>query len=498
MSKKLVICSIAIVLGIVAVTFGFLGYPPAGNNDGSWFVAPAINYALTGKFTNPIEIMSSKIADPSGEHRFLYYPPLFPLVLHFFIFPGLDGTVPLPAQAFAFIGFINAIVIAISAWILFKIATLKNRKLDWLATVVISAATFMIFRASWSFGGRTETLVRLLFTVGFALYFTLSRRPQLLTALSGILLGLAAATHVTAPFFLAGLAGAAYAFKHNFSEAARRFAALVGVAFLSFIAAMQISPFHIYETVIGTLQHGKTMVSLVNPLSAAITEIKNPNFLVFSIIAAAFVAYAIFLFLCSFDIRNVGSLSLLVFFLLVIAAYVFFAFFNARNYYLTPFLLAVFAVIVYLIPQLPRSNAVKYAGAFFAVALIIISLKHIILFPFFVKYGMGLQEARDMFRETMAGDRDTPVLLYGTHVWTLSEAYDQMYEVSPAQFYTGRFILLQEESQHPDAPQTENGCVLRQSFYANHVPKILGITLSQTVPGYNFALYDCPPGLDYF
>ncbi len=487
MSKTFVIYAWAALLAATSLAFGYFSYPPAGYNDGSWFIAPAINYTLTGKFVNPIALVSSNIADPTGAHRVLYYPPLFPIFLRFFLFPNLG--ISLPNQAFFVIAAVNAIVIILSAFVLRRTAVWRERNLNWTDVFLISAALFIILRASWSFAGRPEVLVRLFFTVGAASLLLLWQRPNVLAIILGGLLGLIAADHVTATILFFSLIILVFAWQHEFLASFKYLLLAAFAAISSFVAVMQLSPFGIKETIVGTYSHGKVMLSLVRPWEAVRAQFTNPSVVLLVIAAAAVSFFTARIVLRRFREQKNNSPFLALFAAGIVVVYAFFAFINTRNYYITPFLLGIFAVLLYWLDHLSTEKFPRFIILIFFAAMAAASLKHFLLFPYFLKDGMSLSAAREKFA-SVDGESRLPAVLYGTHVWALSENYAKMFTGSEEEEKLSRYVLLREEWEHPNLPDIES-CRLAKNFYSGRVPKLFGFRLAPAVPGYNFAIYEC-------
>ena len=55
MDKKYIVVITAVaVLSLLAVAFGYFGYPVSGTNDAIYFMPPAVTFALDHEFTNPV------------------------------------------------------------------------------------------------------------------------------------------------------------------------------------------------------------------------------------------------------------------------------------------------------------------------------------------------------------------------------------------------------------------------------------------------------------
>ncbi len=362
------------------------------------------------------------------------------------------------------------------------------------ATMLICIGLLLVFRASWSFGARPEVLLRLLFTVSFALVFYIKDSWRLATAL-GVLLGLTAATHVLGPAFLVALIVFAFALRHSFWTSVKHIAATVATGLGTFIVAMQLSPYSISETLRGAFGVGTWVLVRDVPKKAFFSLLSgHPIVLVGIAVTATFLFFGIRWFLRSPERKQVGSPVLLVLALLAAGGYLAFAVvYGIRQYYIAPFVLIAPAALLYAVDRFPiRASAITGFVALFGI-LTALTLQKLILFPFFLQDGMPLPAARAAFAETMEQIRPVRIELYGSHVWTLSET---QYDIAVAggaiePYKVPRFPRVVEQIEMPEAPQTFGPCALARSFYTTKAPTLFGVQLAPTTPGYNFAVYDC-------
>jgi hypothetical protein len=442
---------------------------------------------------NPVFSANSDIpVDPTGGNRFLSYLPLFPLFISLFIFPGLGILIPI--QAFLAIALVNVTVIALSAWVLYRIATMRGRQLGWLGAIAICASLFLIMRASWSFGGRPEVLVRLFFTIGMVLVMHM-RRPLSLACALGVLVGLTAAAHVVAPFMLFSCVGLIFLIHENVRKTLEHLTVSAISAIISFLGVMQWSPFGLLETLRGVLWHGARMLKGINPSGALLSLAQRPYVMLYVLIAAFLVFVAGRSLMRMMRERGPGWSVLFSALAAIPVGYVLFAAINARTYYISPFLLIILAAFVYYVLHGEGSRRIRQICVVLFVILVGISLKHVMLFPSFLTDGMRLPEARTAFADVIAQHAQAMLVLKGSHLWTLSEEYEAMLpgEPVPRSGITS-YLMFAGEVETPEAPQVVGSCELVKSFYRSHSPSMFGITLARTTPGYQFAAYDCSGG----
>ncbi len=473
----------------LALLFGAFGYPPAGMNDGAWFMAPGIERARSGDLQNPIRWLDSKLIGGNGP--FLSYPPLFPIVVSWFVSP--DAATPAPLQAMKGMALITAAALALSAWSLMRIASSDGTRLDWLTALLICVGIALVFRASWTFGTRPEILARLFVTLGLVAAVAF-REPRRLALALGALIGFTVATHVVIPVAFAALGAMFFGIRYDMRTSATYLAIIAATAAVAFVAVMQLSPFPIGEMINGTLRHGSAMVSRLTPAGIAAALFSRPPLVVF---AGIFAFFAVRLFVRKMRAGAIGSPALVVLSALVFAAYGAFAAANARFYYLTPFVVVAFAALLHPASGIRRDKRVMYPLVVFVGMLAALSLVPAALFPLFLRDGVTLPAARAAFADVLAKHTGAPFMPGGSRMWMLSESYDRMFVAEiPANPGASQYLLITEEWESPDLSVHYSGCALEREFYVSRPPKLFGVQLAHAVPGYGFAVYDCrAPGV---
>lgn len=518
--KLTVIVAAAILLSTLVLVFGFYGYPVRAINDATAYLVPGIHMAMTGKLENPM-VWTGNQAPHSGP--FVTHMPLFQILFHFFISPARSTSLPL--QVFIVIAVINAVVIALSARGLYQIGTMNSRKLDWPATILICVALFMILRASWSFGGRDETLVRLLFTVGF-LFALNVRRSFYLACILGVILGAIAATSTFAAVFFTALIWFVFAMKHDHDTdllhtigtssatsvprgpvAIWRDITAVGdrkcilnaaiaivVGIFAFIIIMQLSPYSIAATYRGLFTIAYTTAGDTISVQRNVLAIfKSSYVFLYAAISLLLVFFGLRIYLRAIKHRQIVSPLLILFSAMAAAFYVAFVVINGfRLYYIAPFLLLFFSAVLFYVTRVQDSKFTKYSMLLLFTFLIAVSLKHLALFPFFLKDGKTLPAARVEFEQAVARNPAWKISLGGSRMWALSEDYARMVtgDVPPE---VGKYLYVREEEEHPELPIQFSSCTLRDNFYTAKTPSIFGVPLNRATPGYGFAVYECGP-----
>jgi hypothetical protein len=113
------------------------------------------------------------------------------------------------------------------------------------------------------------------------------------------------------------------------------------------------------------------------------------------------------------------------------------------------------------------------------------------LFPYFVKNGMSLEQARERFRTIDLSQYQK--IGVTSSMWVLSENYDHTFLVPyqlPVVVSGARYpiIIQQNYWQSTVAPPVE-GYAIAHDFFSPDVPRLFGVKLASTMPGYAFAVY---------
>lgn len=147
--------AVAIVLSSVKVLFASSVYPLPGADSNAYMPA-AIVYANTGKLENPVFSLADNPVVRLDDHRFLWQPPLFPMVIGA-LMPTADAR-----NAFVTLSIISSITLSINL-LIWLIALQRSRTTDWLTLLTCVSALFACSAILLSLqkSGRPESLVAL-------------------------------------------------------------------------------------------------------------------------------------------------------------------------------------------------------------------------------------------------------------------------------------------------------------------------------------------------
>ena len=122
-------------------------------------------------------------------------------------------------------------------------------------------------------------------------------------------------------------------------------------------------------------------------------------------------------------------------------------------------------------------------------------LRTTLLFPFFLKQGAALEEARAHFAELVRPLESEDALIGVTGgLWTLTENYEKVYAYNtwpekPKE--KTALVFFQQRYSGMRTPSAIDGCTLTYDSFSGSLPQIFGIKLGNTMPGYGYAVYDC-------
>ncbi|MEK9194539.1 MAG: hypothetical protein AAB884_01885, partial [Patescibacteria group bacterium] len=245
--KKIIMVALCVLISVLFFVFAYQAYPvPAG--DSIYFLVPAVQFAARAELVSPLypsDWMMDKVIDPTGARRFLFYPPLFPLVV--------SALMPwaTPQGAFVGVAIINIAVILLSVLLFYKIVTLGG-DLSWFKVFLVTLGLFAL-AASLFEAGRPEVLARLWIVLGALVPFYTSKKYQ--WVLFGILLGLIFATHPPAGVFSILVLGIYFGATLKFKDIVLWGSKIFLLSFLVSLGSIALGPFGVRETIYGTFRH---------------------------------------------------------------------------------------------------------------------------------------------------------------------------------------------------------------------------------------------------
>lgn len=488
----------AAAISIALLVFAYFAYPvPAG--DSMFFLVPAVQFAKSGALTNPIYPSDpinntiSNIVDPSGMKKFLFYPPLFQLVLSF-LMPEASSQGVIIAVAL-----INILVVWFSALLFYKVAT-RKKELNWLG-VSVMILVLVALAASLAETGRPEALARMWIVLGALVPFYISKKYDWI--FYGVLLGLMFATHPAGGFFSTLILGLMFGITLPFEKIILKGSAILLIAFFTTLGGITLGPFSIRETIEGTFANAVVEIHGVAQEASKLFTLSNlSNHYIFSQTAPFYglvIALTLVVGFFFFWKHRSRIVSPFVVVLCVIALAYFVGkimFTIGHVYYITLFAPIIFSVCFSFFGE---TKAFGKSVVILIFALIATGfMRTVLLFPLFVKQAQGLSEARAHIANIIQPYENQNVKFgvgggSGGGSWYFSEDYKNMYSynLSERPKENTAFIFLQQRYSGRLTPPEISGCVLKDNAFSETVPKIFGVKLGNTMPGYGYAVYNC-------
>lgn len=480
-------------ISVLLLVFAYFAYPvPAG--DALYFVVPAVQFASKGELTSPLypsDWMMDKIIDPSGMKRFLFYPPLFPLVVSA-LMP--EAT---PRGALIAIAYINVAVIWLSALLLYKVVTRKNECTRPKACVIILA--LVALASSLAENGRPEVLARLWLVLGCLVPWYIPKKHAYIAY--GILVGLMFATHPPAGIFSLLVLGLALGVKQKFNkDTMLQGSGALGIGFATALGGIALGPFGIRETIEATFRHAVAVEHIVtegaqrwltfsNALGHFITSPVTPFYgavIILLLIEGALLFW-------KHRARSVSFCVALLCAIILLYVFARTTYLMGHIFYISLFAPLIFVVFMYFF--LERGWLWKSATILIFLLVATGFLRTALLFPFFLKQGATLEEARTHFaRLTKPYEgEDAPIGVTGG-LWTLTENYKKVYAYNtwPDKPKEGTArIFFQQRYSGTRTPPAIDGCALIYDSFSSDLPQVFGVKLGNTMPGYGYAVYSC-------
>jgi hypothetical protein len=160
-------------------------------------------------------------------------------------------------------------------------------------------------------------------------------------------------------------------------------------------------------------------------------------------------------------------------------------------FYVSLFAPLIFAIFIFYFLK---------TGLFFKSVIIITFLlvgtgivRTALLFPSFVAQGATLDNARKQF-EVVINQRGRAMKIGLTGgLWALTEEYYNTYPYASLEKLRDgtALIFFQQRYSGMLTPPPIEGCALFYDRFSKEIPRMFGVRLANTMPGYGYAIYDC-------
>jgi hypothetical protein len=490
--KEAVLVFFCLAIAVSFFVFARNAYPVPGG-DSEFFLVPALELSNRGVLSNPLFVdeREAKLIDPTGAKRFLFYPPLFPLLLS----RGMTGATPI--DIFITIALLNILTVSLCAWVFYRVIAGRGSP-SWLR--VFAAVLGLLALASGLVGGsgRPEVLGSLWTALGLLVYLYAGRKYD--WAVYGVLLGLMFSTHLAGGVIALLVLGVVFASRFGLRGFFGRVLGASVIAFFTLFVSIGLGPFGFWETISGTVRNAMAVSSgYAAQFSEWFTLSKFVQYYFLSPVTP-FYAFVVVLLLVSgwFFYRKYRQqvASPVLFVLCVIGLLLSLASMIYSVGHI--FYLLIFAPVIFLgfIVFMEEGGSVSKLAVLATFILVSASfLRTALLFPPFLKEGPDFSRVRKVFAETTRDyvNGDAKFAVTGSF-WSLSEDYDKMYVYNswpekPKE--NTALVFFQQKYSGLLVPPEVPGCGVLEDEFSSEAPEFLGVKLGNTAPGYGYAVYRC-------
>ena len=482
---KISILGTLALLCALLLAYGYFSFP-VPLEDSIVYLPPAINFCAGKGLINEV-FPIAKVLDPLGQGRLIYNVPLFPWLL------GKLMWQPTPQNAFFVISLLNSLSLCLSGFLFYHAATIRSR-INFCSTFLIMASLAgqqTLFTAHY--GARPEILAILFVLLGITALILTSFRFQV--PILGLALGCLGATHPSAAIIFAILIAFYFSFAKSGLSLILHLAGIYILSIISFTVLLILSPFPIKDILTGTLKHYRLIMQHLPAKTDWISYLTYANSTFYSVLILLSVLLGLLFFFKSQKNLRYPRQSFAFLFLLILVLFKL-SFFSTRIGPAFLFSPLCFSFLIYFLTQTGSRSLWFQWPVFFVIALTSVgAIRYGLLFPFYLSKGMSLESARDHFREI---EKQHPESRFGITdpLWVLSENYDRFTycqylrerecHAKPEKF----FLFWQQNGEGSLMPRPEiNHLPLKENFYSSEVPRLFGIKLAHTMPGYFFAVY---------
>ena len=494
-----------VLFSVIAVLFVFAinAYPVPGG-DSILYVPAAINIRLGNGFINQLS-PAFLSGDPTGTGKFLSLPPLWPIFLSWFM-PGNTSQ-----DAYMVMFVIYAITILLASFIYRKIIIPDWQKASWYRIAIYVFSLFSLAAIIIFYPGRPETLSRLFIVISF--FGLLFPYKKWLWLFLGILMGLNIAVQPGPAILFAPLIGIFFAFHYDTKKALRLTFLAYITSIITFVGVIEIFSYGIASVLHGLYRHffvvnSGNLGDHLQPIKIMFPSFLSKKFfvgLITILTTSGSAAFAGSVFtsslICAIDFyrrfksKIVAHGPFYLFSFMMAGALFLFFFLRPVSYYMLALVPLYLLIVSYYSTNIITSKILKSATLTIIALSSIVFFHRIALFPFFLKSGTSLEEARANFL-SLSLKSDERIGVDGT-IWPISENYDQMYlwgDAEDVEYPTGTIIMREGLNGWTELPEKWGYCRKTKDFSTHKKPVVFGFALTNAMPGYAFNVYDCSSG----
>jgi len=479
--RRLVLLLCAVALGACHIFASAVMYPIPGG-DAAVFMPAAINLKAGRGLTNSLWEAEP---DPTGQHRYLDHPALFQMVVSACMWKSETRN------AFIVGAIFDALTLALYAAILCSAEFARRFFVSIPGLALLASSIFALAFLIFTDVGRPETLSTLVLCLAIAVVTWLPRKAW--PVCLGFAIGFAAAIHPVHGIFIACLVGMAFLLTAPFSRAVRETVLAALVALPVFWIFLSLSPYPPSETLRNVARHGALANAIHYPMSdLSVFYVKLAPWSGLYLLGLSLV-----LIWCAIHFRERGdpitSAVRLGALLLTIFSFCFFSIRRpTASYYLIMLSPAFVAGALYLQDLRSsrhggRSTALPLAisAAFFGIFSLCLA-RDVVLFVDYRLEGVSFAEARKEFDQLVHSTGQ--VISVSESFWVLADHFEQIRIVERGTA-SGDLMVLQQTQRGSLTPPVVPGYRLLSHHFVSHPPKLFGLPIARTMPGYSFAVF---------
>ncbi len=483
-------------ISFILLLFSYFSYPIV-RGDSIFFIPTAINVAQGKGLINELGYLSL-ILDKFHGQDFIYYPPLFPLILAKLSYqPTLQG-----------IYFSSAIIAIFSLFLLYIIINIFRKKLAHAPDIKFNGilSIILIGHSTGYITGnmRPELLSKFILLTFIYLNIVLFKRKHFFIIVNAVLLGITLLIHIYHALIFALLLALYYSIRFRWIEWLKYIFLTALTAITLFVLGITtLSPFGLLRNLDGIYSH----IKLIQGINIYPEKISPNLFFGFNLLDTGYFFYL--------------PIALLFLGIVIFITTTYWGKIRAKGIFLVVLVLSIY--LIYIIPTLREFPyylyliiPLMYVGIFvfifyfkpvkflFSIILILLILpmggvlREVILFPFFLTQGVSLEKARADY--TLLRSQDTESLKNNEKIgitvslWPLTYNFSELVSddmLNKTQLKIPYFLKQQIYSGNNILKESYNSCTLIYNNFVSGPVKIFGIKLANNVPGYSFATYDC-------
>ncbi len=472
-----------LLLAAIYLIFGYWSYP-VFEGDSIYFGPTAINTMHGKPLINEINAIGHAI-DP-GQHRLIFYPPLYPLLL-----AAISPTATPRGLDLALAG-IDIVTLILTSLLLVRIVNSSEQISKWRLSVATALALCGLSTTLLANDFRPETPLRpIVLLIAVLMYFMRARADSLPFAIVlGIFLGSIGSMHITAAALVAGLIALYIFYSVPWKRGLLNLGVIGLTAAISFALIVSLTPYGLPTTLNGIADHFTLIYKKGLSWSFLYYHFFAPNTTFYGLLA---ILSVVLLGLYSFIHRS--SIKSPLFFTSFFIAFLVIAFGAVAPRHLS--YIYIFAPLMFIAVATAaiksRYKALRVLSWTTLTLTCIGFIRLLYLFPLYATEGISLDEARESFLRLTKSSHVSDLFLVTQRMWPLTENYSLIEEPREDLSNANRLLIRQQFSTgETKAPQVANGsCTLVEENYARGKVALWRLPIANTIPGYGYAVYRC-------